>query len=186
MRMLTAVTLGSVVALAGCANRPLAGGATLPPPRVVSSRSVSVPAPRPTAQPVTPRYQAPRYQAPTYQAPTYQAPTYLAPTYRAPATTAARVAPPAPPSMELLGSRGPTSNAGRNRVVPVSRSGLVQPAVAAPVLRTSARPAVATPAVAPPSATRSRPAATPCDVRSLFKAQPVCRPTRPSACPGGT
>lgn len=165
MRTLTALALGSLVFLTGCATQRLSSGSqaamsATPRTQVISRRRI--PAPGTTA-------------------------------VRAPVRTTASAdlpAPPAPPSMELLRA---TRDRHATRVVPLSRSGRVQPAVASPVRRTRTAPAPVpspAPCVAPP-----RPCPAPCpapcpprrtrcnDVRPLFPSSP-CIPRDP--CSGGT
>lgn len=180
MRMMSAVALGSVVVLTGCATKRVSSNVSLPPPRVISYRAPSAPPPRVVsyrtapAPVVTPR---------------------VVRTYTPPAATAVHVPPPSPPSWDLVRGGRSSTAPSPNRVVPVSRSGRVQPAVAAPMVRAPARRVTSiAPAVAPPSATRSRPctpvryqpSASPCDVQRLFAPTTPCRPLPVNNCPGGT
>lgn len=170
MRMLTAVALGSVVVLTGCATQRLTGEASLPPPRVVTTRPAPVPVHTPTTTRIV-RRASPRVVATD------------------------PMTPPPPPSMELLGTRRPTAapsanrtanaNPSRTRVVPVSRTGLVQPAVRAPMVRQPAPAPVAQPAVAQPTRTRARPAPSSRDTRTYFQPARPCRPIPVDPCPGG-
>lgn len=169
MRIPTALALGAIVALTGCATRKLAPSySSLPPPRVIS-RKVVRPTSTPSARATAARTSVVRQEI-----------AYVP-------------EPPAPPSMELLRSeRSTTTFRTPGRVVPVSRSGRVQPAVAAPMRRSapsapsSAPVAVPIPRPATTSRPAARPCSTPCDVRSLFDTTPVCAPCAPTCCPGGT
>ena len=174
MRTLTALALGTLVVLTGCATRRLGDEVrttryAMPPSRVISRR----PVPAPSSSAV---------RAPAAQ--------------RAADTVSADLPePPTPPSMALLRASRPTaatrSDTGAHQPVPINRSGLVQPAIAAPVQRTRAAPAMAptpapcavtpAPCAAPP---RVR-APSPCtDVRTLFRKN-GCPPVN-SNCSGGT
>jgi hypothetical protein len=182
MRIPLALLLGATIALGGCAtrvsrmqpgvSRTAVASRTLPAPQVIRRRAVATTVPsvvpvRRTIPSPTTRTFAPR-----------PAVRELSDAVRPTAVTAPVGSPPTPPSMELLQGRRQApvtrrSGVGPNRVVPVSRSARVQPAVAAPAIPSQ------------PRASRAVAEAPARDLKALFAPKAAPRP-QTAECAGGT
>ncbi len=190
MRTSFIVAVGALVALGGCASggtatRSATRTTTASSPRTVR-RTVTQPTtryvrstPTRTTTAYAPRVVSRRVvRGPTVtrSVPTVAA-TRPAPAPRTVTTLATSPTPPPPPSMQVLQGRRSTTG---NRVVPVSRTARVQPAVASPVRVTRTVPARAT----TPTPARRTCAPAPQPTRSYFA--PSTKLCEPSPCAGGT